>query len=81
VLNVPIPEILPEDVDLNENCKYAIGPKTLSITGKLNGRMVSVKKYQRTIPDCEISQLLNDEYETIRFVKTCIFGNNAFISC
>ena len=69
MINVPIPEILPEELDLNENCKYAIGPKTLSIMGKLNGRIVTVKKYQQTIPDSEISQLLNNEYETIRFVR------------
>ena len=38
--------------------------------GKLNGRMVTVKKYQRTIPDCEISQLFDDEYETVRSVES-----------
>ena len=72
MINVPIPEICPEELDLNENCKYAIGPKTLSIMGKLNGRIVTVKKYQQTIPDCEISQLLNNEYETIR----CLYHPN-----
>ena len=79
MINVPIPEILPEELDVNENCKYAIGPKTLNIMGKLNGRIVTVKKYQRTIPDCEISQLLNDEYETIRLVVQGILFSIIFI--
>ena len=82
MISVPIPEILPEDLDVNENCKYAIGPKTLSIMGKLNGRLVTVKKYQRTIPDCEISQLMSDEYETIRFaLQTVLYlKQNSFYS-
>ena len=41
--------------------------------GKLNGRMVTVKKYQRTIPDFEILQLFNDEHETVRFVENLFF--------
>lgn len=73
MITVPIPEIFPDDLDLNENCKYAIGPKTCYIMGKLNGRMVTVKKYQRIIPDMEISQLLTDEYETIRYIMITIF--------
>ena len=66
IVSIPIPEIQPEDLELNENCKYCIGPKTLSIMGKLNGRIVMVKTYQKTTSELEIFELFKNEVDTIR---------------
>ncbi|XP_046851848.1 probable serine/threonine-protein kinase DDB_G0275165 [Xenia sp. Carnegie-2017] len=72
VITVPIPEIFPDDLEIHENYKYAVGPKTLSIMGKLNGRIVTVKTYHERLPDKEILQLFYNELETIR----CLFHPN-----
>ena len=69
VITVPIPEIFPDDLEIHENYKYAVGPKTLSIMGKLNGRIVTVKTYHERLPDKEILQLFYNELETIRLCK------------
>ena len=40
----------------------------MSTMGKLNGRHVMIKKYQRTTTEHEISQLFRGELNTIRYV-------------